>query len=379
MNTRTLLSAAVLLGLAATSLPAAATNYTVDCGSGGALSLVQTQLSAISGRNNTLSVTGTCGSGTLNVTGIDSLLISGLSMQGTLLISAATHLGFTGLNITGTISVSDHSSVNATNTILSGGGIQSIGNSSVTFNTLTLTTTYDPNTTTAGSGILCLQGSDCHFNSTTLSGTSSGDPTSPAIGIQVASTARLNFGSGTISGFDYGMHVWNNATALLNPTCGPLSISGNTAIGVYVRDGGVAKIEGLQPPVTSDCPGNIVIANNGNYGLLAEGGGLGFLYGAQVTGHAIDGVRVQDGSVVKVHSSTIDAATTSGRSAWVKSHSHLWFDEEIFGPTAGSSLAGPVCVTNHSSVDTDNSSTQITTINNCADAAPTIVRHRSPL
>jgi hypothetical protein len=360
-----MLSAVTLLALAGTSLPATAATYTVDCGTGGPIARVQAQLSAITGRNNTLTVTGTCGSGTLNVTGLDSLSIVGLSMQGELQVTAATHISFSGLTVTGSIDVADHASMYATGTTLNG-GVQVIGNSSVQFTGLTITQTYDPNSTMAGSGIACLQGSDCRFSTTTVSGTSSGNPLTPAIGIQVASGARFNFGSGRITGFDEGVHVWNNATAFFNPDCDNLAIDSNKSIGVYVRDGGVVKLEGLQPPLPDSCWGVVIIANNGNYGLLAEGGGLGFLYRADIMGHAIDGIRVQNGSVVKVHSSMIDAASSTGRSAWIKSHAHLWFDEEVFGPSASSSLAGPVCVTNNSSVDTDNSSTQINTITSCA-------------
>jgi len=362
------MSRLILISLALASLPATAAVQTVACGSGGPLSLVQNQLSALS-KGDTLAVTGTCAGGTLSITGRDSLSIAGLSMQGDLLVSAATHISFSGLTVTGTINVRDHSSLNATNTVLNG-GVQVIGNSSVSFDTLTITQTYDPNSTTAGSGIVCLQGSDCRFSTTNVSGTPSGDPLSPTIGIQAASASRFNFGSGRITGFDQGVHVWNNATAFFNPDCDSLVIDSNKSIGVYVRDGGTVKLEGLTPPISGSCWGIVIIANNGNYGLLAEGGGLGFLYRAQVQGHAIDGIRVQSGSVVKVRSSAIDAATGTGRSAWVKSHAHLWFDEEVYGPSAGTSLAGPVCVTNNSSVDTDNSSTQFTTITNCAVTAP---------
>ena len=358
------LSVVTLMGLAAVSLPATAANYTVDCGTGGSATLVQNQLNAITGKNNTLTVTGTC-TGELTVTGIDSLSIVGLSLTGDLTVTAATHIGFSGLAVNGSIQASDHAFLTASSTTLSG-YIQAIRNSSVYFDGLTLTQPNAPNNGAAGSAVLCLQGSDCHFGSSNISGTPSGDPLTPAIGVQVASTARLNFASGRISGFDWGVHVWNNATAFFNPDCDSLSIDSNKSIGVYVRDGGIVKLEGAPPPIQASCWAIVLIANNGNYGLLAEGGGQGFLYRAQVMGHVIDGVRVQDGSVVKVHSSAIDAATGSGRSAWVKSHSHLWFDEEVYGPGASSSLAGPVCVTNNSSVDTDNSATQFTTVNTCA-------------
>jgi len=327
-----------------------------------------------------LTVTGTCVGGTLAITRRDSLSIVGLSMRGDLRLTAATHISFSGLTLTGSLSAADHSSLGASNTVLNG-GIQIIGNSSVAFDTLTITQTYDPNSTLAGSGIVCLQGSDCRFSATTVSGTPSGDPLSPSIGIQAASASRFNFGSGRITGFDQGVHVWNHATAFFNPDCDSLVIDSNKSIGVYVRDGGTVKLEGLTPPISGSCWGIVIIANNGNYGLLAEGGGLGFLYRAQVQGHAIDGIRVQSGSVVKVRSSAIDAATGTGRSAWVKSQSHLWFDEEVYGPSASTTLAGPVCVTNNSSVDTDNSATMPTTTASCGTTEPLVftTRPKAPL
>jgi hypothetical protein len=360
MFKRAMASAVTLMGLGVSSSHATAANYTVDCGSGGPMSLVQNQLAAITGKGNTLTVTGTCGGGDLSITGVDSLSIAGLSVQGqaNVTLTGATHISFTGLTLSGnnsSIGVADHSTVSATNTVLSG-WLQVAGNSSVTFNTLT-----------ADGGVVCWQGSDCRFNSTTLRGVPSGDPTLPNIGIQAASGARVNFGSGRITGFDWGVHVWNHATAFFNPVCDPLIIDSNASIGVYVRYGGVVKLEGAAPPIPASCWAAVYIVNNGNYGLLAEGGGEGFLYRADVLGHATDGIRVQSGSVVKVRSSNIDAATNSGRSAWVKSQSHLWFDEEIHGPTASTSLAGPVCVTNNSSVDADNSSTVVTTITSCSN------------
>jgi hypothetical protein len=66
-----------------------------------------------------------------------------------------------------------------------------------------------------------------------------------------------------------------------------------------------------------------------------------------------------------VRSSQIDAASGSGRSARVKAQAHLYFDEQEAGPSAGSSLAGPVCVTGSSTVDTDNSSTVVTVVTSC--------------
>jgi hypothetical protein len=93
--------------------------------------------------------------------------------------------------------------------------------------------------------------------------------------------------------------------------------------------------------------------------VLAEGGGDAYLQNTQITGHTIDGVRVQDGSSVKVLSSRIDAATSTGRSARVRAQSVLWFNEEQGGAAARSVLAGPICVTDNSYVDTNNSGTQV--------------------
>jgi hypothetical protein len=73
---------------------------------------------------------------------------------------------------------------------------------------------------------------------------------------------------------------------------------------------------------------------------------------------------VQNGSVMRVRSSTIGAAGT-GRSARVKGQAHLYFDEQEAGPSAGSSLAGQVCVTGSSTVDTDNSSTVVSVVTSC--------------
>ena len=44
---------------------------------------------------------------------------------------------------------------------------------------------------------------------------------------------------------------------------------------------------------------------------------------------------------------------------------HLYFDEQDNGPTAISSLAGTVCVTGNSTVDTDNSSTVLNIVTTC--------------
>jgi hypothetical protein len=109
----------------------------------------------------------------------------------------------------------------------------------------------------------------------------------------------------------------------------------------------------------------VSITNNGRIGVLADGGGNAYIYQTAISEHTADGIRVQHGSTVRVRSSTIDAASASGRSARVTNQAHLYFDEQINGPAASSALAGPVCVTGNSSADTDNSSTVITTTATC--------------
>jgi len=69
-------------------------------------------------------------------------------------------------------------------------------------------------------------------------------------------------------------------------------------------------------------------------------------------------------SMARIRSSSIGAAA-SGRSAMVKSQAHLYFDELENGPNASSSLAGTVCVTGNSTVDTDNSSTVLNVVTTC--------------
>src|SRR5579871_3125465 len=173
MYTRAMLSVATLVGLSVLSPRAMAFVYTVDCGSGGSLTSVQTAVTQAA-TGDSVAVTGSCAPGTLSISNKNVLTLSGLTIQGpaAVLLNASTHIYITGLTLnSGTgniISVSDHSSLNATNTVLNG-GVQSTGNSSITFNTLTVN---------AGNGgaILCLQGSDCHFTATTAIGLPSGDP-----------------------------------------------------------------------------------------------------------------------------------------------------------------------------------------------------------
>lgn len=144
----------------------------------------------------------------------------------------------------------------------------------------------------------------------------------------------------------------------------------NLSIGVYSTDGGVVKIEGQSAAdaAASGCSGPtlVSIASNGRYGVLADGGGNAYLYLTSITGHTLDGIRVQHGSTMRLRSSSIDAATASGRSGRVMNQANLFFDEQGNGPAASSTLAGPVCVSGNSSVDTDNSATVVTTVATCA-------------
>jgi hypothetical protein len=360
-------------GLTAVSSRAQATVLFADCGAGGDVSIVQNKLGAMA-RGDTLVASGSCAGGALNIVGLDSITISNLKLQDPINITVrgATHISFNGLSVNGVNSglyISDHSSVNASNTTLNG-WLQVGGNSSGTFYTLTVAGSG------ANDGVACLGSSDCYFESTTITGAYSSDPTLSSIGLQVASAARLNFRSGTIRGFDWGVHVWDNAIAWIDAACADTLIDSNRLFGVYVRDGGVAKIS-----ADSTCSSNLNISNNGTYGLLAEGGGQATLLDIGISGSGVDSIRAQDGANVKVRSSRIGAALRTGRSAWIKSQSHLWFNEESAGPGASSTLAGPVCVTNGSTVDTDNSSTVLTTTDNCGTTqGPVLItRPNSPL
>jgi hypothetical protein len=348
------------LTLAAISSHANATVLLAQCGSGGdVVSIVQSRLSGMA-KGDSLVVSGSCAGGSLTISGVDSISIQNLTVQDPIAINvaAATHVSFTGLSVEAagsTLNVTDHSSVNVSNANLNG-WLQIQKNSSAAFSGLVVAGSG------AAGGIACLSGSDCQFSITTIIGASSGDPATPSIGLQAASGARLNFASGYITGFDWGVHVWNNATAFFDSGCASTVIDSNKSIGVYVRDGGIAKFSG---PDSTCSGGALSISNSATYGLLTEGGGQAFLFNTAISGIGVDPIRVQDGSVVKVRSSQIAAASSTGRSAWVKSQSHLWFNEEQAGPGAGSTLAGPVCVTNSSSVDTDNSSTAVTTTASC--------------
>lgn len=332
------------------------------CGSGGATSLIQAQLTAIAGTTgNTLTITGTC-AGTLIISDFDQLTISGLTLTGDLLLTDSKSVNITGLTVTGTVSVGESRDTRFYNTTVTG-WIQAIQGSRTSFSQLTM----NPGTDSSGAlaeGFTCAGSSTCSLDGFTLHGTPS--PTGGAPGVLAASGSTLTLGSGTITGFDIGIQAWNHSTALLLPSCANLSVSTNGSIGVYVRDSALVKAQGLGPAAaSSSCPGQISIASNGQYGVLAEGAGNAYLYDVQISGHSTDGVLVQDGASAKVLSSTIDAASSTGRSARVRAQSVLWFDEEQNGPTARSVLHGPVCVIGNSYVDTNNSSTQVRTQQMC--------------
>jgi hypothetical protein len=213
-------------------------------------------------------------------------------------------------------------------------------------------------------GFNCVSQSECTLDGFTVSGPTSSTGVQTAA-ITAGSGARLNVYAGTISSFDVGVWVWNNATAFLTPTCGNLNIQSNRATGVYVLDSGMVKIE--SPTLaTTGCDGQVSLTNNGRYGVWAEGGGNAYLYKVAISGHSVDSVRVTNGSTARIRSSTLAAASSSARSVRLKSQAHLYFDEGDNGPTASSTLAGPVCITGNSTVDTDNSATVVNVTTTCS-------------
>lgn len=135
-----------------------------------------------------------------------------------------------------------------------------------------------------------------------------------SVGIAAGSEARLNFYSGTITGFGIGVQAWNYAIAFVTSICDPIVIRGNVVSGVYVSDGGIAKIFGLSAAdaTASGCTAAVTvdIGSNGKYGVLVDGGGNANLQLARITGHTLEGVRVQHGSVVRVRSSTVVTVLT---------------------------------------------------------------------
>jgi hypothetical protein len=361
-----LLPLLALVGIAAFAPGAAhATIFTINCGSGGPTTALQTQINSIASTpGHQINVLGTC-VGDVDTSRADRLTISGLSLTGSLTMTAANSLRFMNLTLNGSLLL-----LNTRNTSFSlptvRGDITVMRGSQAIFTSLTMNTWTDT-TGTHDPAFNCIGQSECTLSNATLTGAGT---STTSIGVLAASAARLNFTSGTIRGFGTGLQAWNNATAFVIASCDPILIRGNLVAGVSVADSGIAKVFGLSKKDASDagCAGEVPveIASNGKYGVYADGGGNAYLQVARITGHSLDGVRVQHGSVIRVRSSQIDAATTSGRSARVKAQAHLYFDEQEAGPSAGSSLAGPVCVTGSSTVDTDNSSTVLTVLTSCA-------------
>lgn len=359
------LAAALLAAISLAPHAASATTYTIDCGAGGPTAPLQSQIDAIgSSPTNTINVIGTC-VGDVQLTRADRLSIKGLSLTGTLSMDSSASVTFTNLNLTGALTVlnSRRATFNGT---LARAAVTVMRGSQAAFNTLNMTSWTDSSGTQEPS-FVCSGQSECTLSAATLTGSGSSDV---SIGVLAASAARLNFYSGSVSGFGIGAQVWNHATAFFTSACDPIRIRSNRSTGVYATDGGLVKVEGMSAAdaAASGCSGPIFIdiGSNGRYGVLADGGGNAYLFLTKITGHAIDGVRVRNGSVMHIRSSTLDAATSSGRSARVKSQAHLYFDEQTAGPAAGSTLAGPICVTDNSSVDTDNSSTVPTVVTACA-------------
>ena len=363
-KSRTLLPLLTLAAFAFASQAANATVFTINCGAGGSTAALQAQIISIgSTPGHQINVLGTC-VGDVDTSRADRLTISGLSLTGSLTMQLANSLRFTNLTIEGPITLINTRNTTFSNTKISGDILLTRG-SQASFTTISSSPwtdgagTHDP-------AFNCVGQSECTLNNATLSGAGA---TTTSVGVLSASASRLNFTSGTISGFGTGVQAWNNATAFVTANCDALTIKGNLVQGVAAVDSGVVKVFGIskQDAIDLGCPGAVTvdIASNGAYGVFADGGGNAYLQYTRISGHKIDGVRVQHGSVMRVRSSKIDAAGGTGRSARVKAQAHLYFDEQEAGPSAGSSLAGPVCVTGTSTADTDNSSTVITVVTSC--------------
>jgi hypothetical protein len=357
MYKRTVLLIAAMSGLSLGPVTAWAAN-TIDCGTNGSVAVVQNAINAIGSMPSSLTITGTC-EGTLNITRADRLTLTGLSLTGYLNIDSAVLTSLPNLRLTGSMFVRNSRRITFTNAVMYG-NIQVTTGSAVSFGGLT----QAPWTDSSGElsyGFNCVSQSECSLDNFTLSG--SGSAPSQSVGVLAGSGSRLNVYTGTISGFDIGVQIWNNATGFVTPTCGNLNIQSNRLAGVYVTDSGMVKIE--SPTLASTgCTGLVSLANNGSYGVLASGGGNAYLSGVAISGHSLDSVRVTNGSTARIRSSSVGAAT-SGRSATVKSQAHLYFDEQDNGAAASSSLAGTVCVTGNSTVDTDNSSTVVNVVTTC--------------
>lgn len=341
-----------------------ATIFTINCGVSGPTTALQAQITSIgSSPGHQINVLGTC-VGDVDTSRADRLTISGLSLTGSLTMQVANSLRFPNLTIEGAITLLNTRNTTFTNTKIKG-DITLARGSQASFTNITsspwtdATGTHDPI-------FSCIGQSECTLNFASLSGAGT---TATSVGVLAASASRLNFTAGTISGFGTGLQAWNNATAFVTANCDPITIKGNLVQGVTALDSGVVKLFGTskQDAIDLGCPGPVVVevAGNGTYGVFADGGGNAYLQNTSISGHKIDEVRIQHGSVMRVRSSKIDAAGATGRSARVKAQAHLYFDEQEAGPSAGSSLAGPVCVTGSSTADTDNSSTVITVVTSC--------------
>lgn len=363
MYRRMIVSGVISLGALLGPKIASATTYTVNCGANGPASVLQSQIDAIgSAPGNTIAVTGTC-NGSVTVTRADTLTVSNLSLTGSLDLYSSVMVSIPNLQLTGELSLFNTRQATLGDAVING-TVTVLHGSLVNFPGLTMSSwsdssgDHDPN-------FSCVGESECTVSQVSLSGSGKSVGT---IGLLAGSSSRLNVYGGSISGFDIGVQAWNNAIIFMNPTCADFKIGSNLSTGVRTTDGGIVKIEGLSDAdaAASGCKGplHVSIVNNGRFGVLADGGGNAYLYLTNVSGHSIDNIRVQHGSTVRVRSSTIDAAS-SGRSARVASQAHLYFDEQDNGPAASSALAGPVCVTGTSSVDTDNSATVITTTTTC--------------
>jgi hypothetical protein len=353
-----------LVAIAFAPHAANATVFTINCGVSGPTTALQAQITSIgSTPGNQINVLGTC-VGDVDTSRADRLTISGLSLTGSLTMQVANSLRFPNLTIDGPITLINTRNTTFSNTKIRGDIMLTRG-SQASFTTISsspwtdATGTHDP-------AFNCIGQSECTLNFATLSGAGA---TTTSVGVLAASASRLNFNSGTILGFGTGVQAWNNATAFVTASCDAITIKGNLVQGVAALDSGVVKVFGIskQGAIDLGCPGPVTIAitANGAYGVFADGGGNAYLQYTSISGHKTDGVRVQHGSVMRVRSSKIDAAGGTGRSARVKAQAHLYFDEQEAGPSASSSLAGPVCVTGSSTADTDNSSTVITVVTSC--------------
>jgi hypothetical protein len=363
-KSQSLLPVLVLAAFALASHAANATVFTINCGAGGPTTALQSQITSIgSTPGHQINVLGTC-VGDVDTSRADRLTIAGLSLTGSLTMQVANSLRFTNLSIDGSITLINTRNTTFSNTKIKG-DITLARGSQASFTTIS-SNPWTDSTGTHDPAFNCIGQSECTLNFATLSGAGG---TKTSIGVLAASASRLNFTLGTISGFGTGLQSWNNATAFVTASCDPITIKGNLIQGVTALDSGIVKIFGLskQDAIDLGCPGAVTVdvASNGTYGVFADGGGNAYLQYTNISGHATDGVRVQHGSVMRVRSSKIDAAGITGRSAAVKAQAHLYFDEQEAGPLAGSSLAGPVCLTGSSTADTDNSSTVIAVVTSC--------------